>query len=141
MTAVAAVRPTVPASSPPERDPVPHLPVLVRRVVAAHPETAAVDLTAEGYGGRHLDGAPGWLTGEDPQDQGVELTMPNLPHLDLPDATPVAHRLRLDLLAGNVLRLRSGEPSSPVFDDDGTGLGIVTKPRLPGAVAAEVSEA
>lgn len=117
-------------------------PVLVRRVITAHAEGAAVDLAVEGYGGQHLDGAPGWLTGEDPHDQGVELTMPNLPDLDLPDATPVPHRLRLDLLAGNVLRLRSGAPTSPVFDDDGTGLGIVTNPRLPatGTGPVEVSE-
>ena len=80
------------------------------------------------YPGVRLDGAPGWLTGEDPADLGVELTMPNLPELDLPDPTPVAHRIRVDILGPDLLRIRSAPPGDPVFDDDGTRLGIVTDP-------------
>lgn len=119
---------------------MPAPPVLVRRVVATHLEASAVDLTLEGYGGRPARDAPGWLTGEDPRDQGVELTMPNLPHLALPDATPVPHRLRVDVLGGNVVRIRSGQPDAAVFDDDGTGLGIVTDPTPYPGTAVQVRE-
>jgi len=104
------------------------LPVLVRRVVASRREATALDLTLEGYGGRHVRDAPGWLTGEDPYDLGVELTMPNLPALELPDATAVPHRIRIDVLAEKVVRIRSGQPDAAVFADDGSGLGIVTNP-------------
>lgn len=114
--------------------------VLVRRVTEARTGPASVDLTAHGYGGVRLDGAPGWLTGEDPRDLGVELTMPNLPALDLPDATPVPHRLRVDVLGESLLRVRSAPPGSPVFDDDGTGLGIVTDPSPVPGVPVEATE-
>lgn len=116
------------------------LPILVRRVVAAQTELAAIDLTVDGFGGSRIDGAPGWLTGEDPRDLGVELKMPNLPELVLPDATPVPHRLRIDLLSDKVVRIRSGAPDNAVFSDDGTGLGIVTSPSLSGGVVAETVE-
>ena len=115
-------------------------PVLVRRVVATRLEASAVDLTLEGYRGRHMRDAPGWLTGEDPRDQGVELAMPNLPQLDLPDASPVPHRIRVDVLGDNLVRIRSGKPTSSVFDDDGTGLGIVTNPAPYSRPAVQVSE-
>ncbi len=112
------------------------LPLLVRRVLHCTREDAAVDLQVAAYGGLQLDGAPGWLTGEDPVDQGVELTMPNLPDLHLPDGTAVPHRFRVDVVAPGVVRVRSGAPDAAVFDDDGTGLGIVISPGsvVPGGV-------
>ena len=105
-----------------------HPPVLARRVTGVTTSSTSVDLAVDAYRGVHLEGAPGWLTGEDPRDLGVELTMPNLPHLDLPDATPHAHRLRVDVLGADLLRIRSAVPGHAVFSDDGTGLGIVTDP-------------
>lgn len=103
--------------------------LLVRRCTAVHIGAHGVDLDLEAFPGVHLDGAPGWLTGEDPGDLGVELTMPNLPQdLARPDPSPRAHRVRVDILSPDLLRIRSGAPRDAVFADDGTGLGIVTDP-------------
>ena len=107
-----------------------HQPLLVRRVLHSRTEPAALDLVAEAYPGWHLDGAPGWLTGEDPRSLGVELGLPNLPPLDQPDAVGVPHRVRIELLGPQVVRIRSGDPHDPVFDNDGTRFGIVTRPVL-----------
>lgn len=113
-------------------------PLLARRITAMHVDSTGVDLEMDAFPGVHLGDAPGWLTGEDPKDLGVELTMPNLPQdLQLPDATPHPHRVRLDLIAPDLLRIRSGGPQHHVFDDDGTGLGIVTDPTA-GSVTPEV---
>ena len=134
---------TISAAVPTQRASGRRLPSLARRVVDVAVEPAAVDLTVEAYGGRHLGGAPGWLTGEDPRDLGVELAMPNLPDLDLPDPTPVPHRVRVDVLAADVVRIRSGEPDATMFGDDGTGLGVVVRPTLgaPPEVAVTETEA
>ena len=112
--------------------------LLVRRARSVRVDARGVDLEMEAFSGVHLDGAPGWLTGEDPEAQGIELTMPNLPQdLEVPGAEPHDHRVRVDVLAPDLLRLRSGVPHDPVFDDDGTSLGIVTDPSG-GADAPEV---
>jgi len=111
-------------------------PLLARRVTGARADATGVDLELAAYPGVHLDGAPGWLTGEDPRALGVELTMPNLPQdLQLPDDTPQTHRLRVDALAPDLVRVRSGSPDHAVFSDDGTALGIVTDPTAGGARA------
>lgn len=116
------------------------LPLLARRVVDVASGADFLDLSVAAYPGVRLGGAPGWLTGEDPRDLGVELTMPNLPELELPDAAAAPHRLRVDLLGPDLLRIRSGPPAAGVFDDDGTGLGIVTDPRPgPGPTGATIS--
>ena len=115
-------------------------PVLVRRVVATRLESRAVDLTLDGYAGRPVRDVPGWLTGEDPNDQGIELTMPNLPDLDLPDATPIPHRLRVEVLGGNLIRIRSGEPDADIFHDDGTRLGIVSNPTPCSLADVQITE-
>src|SRR5699024_10148847 len=111
-------------------------PWLARRVTGARADATGVDLELAACPGVHLDGAPGWLTGEDPRALGVELTMPNLPQdLQLPDDTPQTHRLRVDALAPDLVRVRSGSPDHAVFSDDGTALGIVTDPTAGGARA------
>lgn len=108
-------------------------PLLARRITTVRTDAAGVDLEVDAYPGVHLGGAPGWLTGEDPADLGVELTMPNLPqNLQLPTSTPQPHRLRVDLIAPDLVRIRSGDPEHAVFADDGTGLGIVTDPAAGG---------
>ncbi len=110
-------------------------PLLARRLTTVRTDAAGVDLEVDAYSCVHLHGAPGWLTGEDPADLGVELTMPNLPQdLQLPGTAPHPHRLRVDLIAPDVVRIRSGSPEHAVFDDDGTGMGIVTDPTA-GATA------
>ena len=64
-------------------------PLLARRIIDSQIDPRGIDLEMDAFAGVHLGGAPGWLTGEDPKDLGVELTMPNLPQdLELPDAAP-----------------------------------------------------
>lgn len=140
MTSTLHLRPD-PSSTDPAKatQPAAGPALLVRRVLRCQVEPAAVDLAVEAYPGWHLDGAPGWLTGEDPRTLGVELTLPNLPPLDQPPPVGVPHRVRVDLLGPNLVRVRSGGPAAAVFDDDGTGLGIVTRPVLE-APTAEVAE-
>jgi len=107
--------------------------LLARRLTAVQVDPTGVDLDLDAFAGVHLGGAPGWLTGEDPADLGVELTMPNLPQdLALPDPAPHPHRVRIEAIAEDLLRIRSGVPQHPVFSDDGTGLGIVTDPAAAG---------
>lgn len=112
--------------------------VLARRVVEVSQVSAGVDAALDCYPGVEVGGLPGWLTGEPPADQGVELTMPNLPPLNLPAAEPQRRRLRLEVLDGDVLRVRFAPPEHPVFDDDGSGLGIVVEP--PAAAAGVTVE-
>ena len=109
------------------------LPVLVRRVSDVEVGPEYVELAVDGFAGVHLDGAPGWLTGEDPLALGVELSMPNLPDLHPPAASPHPHRVRIDVLGPQLLRIRSAPPADGVFGDDGCGLGIVTDPKPPTA--------
>ncbi len=111
----------------------PSNPLLIRRITAWHPDAHGVDLVLDAHPGVHLGGAPGWLTGEDPHDLGVETTMPNLPRdLQVPPPTAHAHRVRVDALAEDVIRIRSGAADHRTFSDDGTGLGIVTDPAAGG---------
>lgn len=109
-------------------------PLLARRIIDSQIDPRGIDLEMDAFAGVHLGGAPGWLTGEDPKDLGVELTMPNLPQdLELPDAAPHPHRVRVDVIAEDLIRIRSGAPGHRTFEDDGTGLGIVTDPLAGGA--------
>ncbi|BAK35169.1 hypothetical protein MLP_21550 [Microlunatus phosphovorus NM-1] len=87
------------------------LPVLVRRVSDVEVGPEYVELAVDGFAGVHLDGAPGWLTGEDPLALGVELSMPNLPDLHPPAASPHPHRVRIDVLGPQLLRIRSAPPA------------------------------
>ncbi|WP_246958071.1 TIM-barrel domain-containing protein [Brachybacterium sp. Marseille-Q7125] len=118
--------------------------LLARRITECKIDPSGLDLVVDAFAGVHLDGAPGWLTGEDPRDLGVELTMPNLPRdLQLPPATTHPHRVRVDVIAEDLIRIRSGAPDHWAFDDNGTGLGIVTDPLAggaDGAVAGRVDE-
>lgn len=83
---------------------------------------------------------PGWITGQGLLEQGVETTMPNLPHLELPasDATPF--EVRVTAVARDTVRVVIAPPGSRPLDDDGTWLGIVVDPAPAGdePVAAQV---
>lgn len=103
--------------------------LLVRRIIACETDANGIDANLQAVFGVHLGDAPGWLTGEDPHDQGIETTMPNLPrNLHVPSPPPLPHRLRVDVIAEDLIRIRSGTPENDVFASDGTGPGIVTDP-------------
>ncbi len=100
--------------------------VILRRVTAVRD---AFLLEVDALPAVAIDPMPGWITGEPLLDQGVETTMPNLPDLQLPDATPQSFALRVAAVAPDTLRLTVARPGEPVLDDDGTWLGIVTDPQ------------
>ena len=114
-------------------------PLLLRRVAGVRRDGEAVVLTVDALPGVQLGIMPGWLTGEAPEAQGVETTMPNLPELDLPPTDVTPYELRVAAPAPGVLRLTLAPAGAAVLDDDGTWLGIVTDPA-PEPVALDVNE-
>jgi len=74
-------------------------------------------------------GGHGYVTGEPPDDQGIELALPNLPDFDLPPLQTWEYELRLSWASPAALRLTIGPPGARALTDDGTWLGIVTEPR------------
>ena len=114
-------------------------PLLLRRVAGVRRDGEAVVLTVDALPGVQLGIMPGWLTGEAPEAQGVETTMPNLPELDLPPTDVTPYELRVAAPAPGVLRLTLAPAGAAVLGDDGTWLGIVTDPA-PEPVALDVTE-
>ncbi|MGI8882192.1 MAG: TIM-barrel domain-containing protein [Jatrophihabitans sp.] len=112
-----------------------------RHVTAVSAESSGALLEIAALTAVTIDPMPGWVTGEPLAEQGVETTMPNLPELALPDLTPTAFRLRVQVVAADTVRLVVAPAGHRVLDEDGTWLGIVTDPQ-PGDCRAtvEVSE-
>ncbi len=102
--------------------------VLLRKVTAIHHLDGVVRLDVTALPGARIDPMPGWITGEPLAEQGVETTMPNLPHLTLPDTTPAAFTVQLAAVAADTVRITIARPDDPVLADDGCWLGIVTDP-------------
>ena len=100
--------------------------LLLRRVTTVTRCPDGVQLLVDAYPGITIDPMPGWITGESLADQGVEITMPNLPALSLPDATSTGFALRLSVIAADTVRITVAAPDDPVLTGDGTWLGIVT---------------
>ncbi len=116
---------------------------LLRRVRGVHvaPDASSVLLDVDAIRGVQLGIMPGWLTGEPPEEQGVETGMPNLPSLDLPSTERTPYALRVTAPAPGTLRLTLAPSRSGVLEDDGTGLGIVTEAEpAPHALAVEDGE-
>ncbi|HYH33463.1 MAG TPA: TIM-barrel domain-containing protein [Pseudonocardia sp.] len=77
-----------------------------------------------------LPGTPGWLTGEPPADQGVEVTMPNLPReLSLPPVQAEPFEVSIALAGPRTARIVVARPDARVHREEPTWLGIVTDPR------------
>lgn len=87
-----------------------------------------------------LDPMPGWLTGETLADQGVEVTMPNLPSLQLPDLAPTRWRLRAVAHGPRTVRLLLAPEGHRVFAEEPSWLGIVTDDSSEPASATEDAE-
>ncbi len=112
---------------------------LVRRVTAVRRVPDGVAATLQAYAGVELGGLPGWLTGEPAADQGVEVTMPNLPDLELPPLDPVEFELAVRFVAPETVRLTVAPVGHRVLDNDGSWLGIVVDGN-PHDVAVSVDE-
>ncbi|KRE60959.1 TIM-barrel domain-containing protein [Nostocoides sp. Soil756] len=109
------------------------------RQVRTDPHGSSVTLDVDAIRGVQLGIMPGWLTGEPPEEQGVETGMPNLPHLDLPPTDVTPYALRVTSPAPATVRLTLAPSDSAALDDDGTGLGIVVDPD-PAPVPLRVEE-
>ena len=100
---------------------------ILRRVDAVSLERDHVDLTLLALPAVTLGGMPGWLTGESLEEQGVEVTMPNLPDLELPARDPVPWQLRVSAHGPRTARLVLAPSGHRIFDEAPSWLGIVTK--------------
>lgn len=113
---------------------------LLRRVdnVGIEEDRVVVDVTA--VRATTLGGMPGWLTGEPFDEQGVEVTMPNLPkEIDVPPLDPEAWRLTVSAHGPRTVRLTAAPLEHRLHEEHPSWLGIVTDDqRLP--VSVEESE-
>ncbi|WP_388007368.1 TIM-barrel domain-containing protein [Georgenia deserti] len=94
-------------------------------------EGDAVRLTVQALPAIELPGAPGWLTGEDPLDQGIEITMPNLPRdLTLPPVEPREVDVVITIAEHDAARLVVAPPGARVHREPASWLGIVTNDAI-----------
>ncbi|MFC7404677.1 TIM-barrel domain-containing protein [Georgenia alba] len=101
-------------------------PRVLRHVTGVVRDGDAVRITVQALPAVELPGTPGWLTGEDLIDQGVEVTMPNLPReLSLPPRTPEQVDLEISLAGPSTARIALGPPGARVHREAPTWLGIV----------------
>lgn len=103
--------------------------VLLRSVTGVTRTADSVRLDIDALPAVSIDPIPGWITGESLERQGIETTMPNLPHLDLPGTDAHPFVLRVSAPAPDIVRMTVAGPADPLLDDDGTWLGIVVDPE------------
>lgn len=102
---------------------------LVRELTDVKPAERGVSCALRAVAARSIAGLPGYLTGEPPDVQGIETTLPNLPSLETPSADDtVSLVLRVTAVAPDMVRLVLAPPVAGVLEDDGTRPGIVTDP-------------
>ena len=94
---------------------------LVRRVAGRRGPD--FDLTCVAYG--RLPGVPGLVTAESPEEQGVELNLPNLPAVGGAGAEERGAKLRITKVAEGVTRIRFWAEGGQCPSDDGRELGIL----------------
>lgn len=100
---------------------------ILRRVVDVRSTPTELILDIEALPAVQLPGTPGWLTGESLADQGVEVTMPNLPDLELPGVTAQLWRLSVSAYGARTARLLIAPATNRVFDEKAGWLGIVVQ--------------
>ena len=104
---------------------------ILRRARVAHIGDDAVDLDVDALPAIELAGTPGWLTGEPLLDQGVEVSMPNLPRdLPLPGVEVRPFRCRVEIVGPAAVRIVVAPAGARVFAEQPTWLGIVTEPTI-----------
>ena len=94
---------------------------LVRRVIAE----SGCDLDVACVAYESLPGVPGLVTAESPEDQGLELNLPNLPRLGALGSEEAMARLRLTTVAPGISRIRLQPPGARMPPDTGEALGIL----------------
>lgn len=100
--------------------------VILRRVTNVTATARSVSFDLDAYPAIQLPGTPGWLTGEALQEQGVEVTMPNLPDLQLPSVAPTQWRLQVSVHGPRTARIVAAPAANRIFDEVPGWLGIVT---------------
>jgi alpha-D-xyloside xylohydrolase len=104
--------------------------VALRHVTDVATRGDEVRIGVEALPAVQLPGTPGWLTGEPPRAQGVEVDMPNLPReLALPPVEPERFEVAVSLAGPRTARIVIARPGARVHREDPTWLGIVTDPR------------
>ncbi len=91
----------IPTQTEPESEPY-----LLKYVGSVTETDHGVDFLVTGMVAKSLPGTPGWLTGESPEKQGIETTMPNLPRdLQLPGLDQIEYRCRVVTLGPQTVRM------------------------------------
>ncbi|UPK77054.1 hypothetical protein MU582_10585 [Nocardioidaceae bacterium SCSIO 66511] len=113
---------------------------LVRELTDIKVDDRSASCTLRAVAAATVAGLPGYLTGEPPQVQGIETTLPNLPSLLTPSADDeVSLAIRVTVVAPDIVRLVVGPPDDDPVGGDGTGTGIVIDP-VPGPTDASVRD-
>ena len=113
---------------------------LVRELTDIKVDDRSASCTLRAVAAATVAGLPGYLTGEPPQVQGIETTLPNLPSLLTPSPEDeLSLAIRVTVVAPDIVRLVVGRPSVDPVGGDGTGPGIVTDP-VPGPADASVRD-
>jgi len=105
---------------------------LLREVTSVHREGDEVRLAIRAVRCRELEHTRGYVTGEPLLDQGVELTMPNLPRpsdMGLPPLDESSYIVRIAWATPNTVRITIAPEGAPVLTKTGDWLGIVTDPQ------------
>lgn len=107
---------------------------VLRRVTDVRREAHGVRLLVSALPAVELPGTPGWLTGEPMLDQGIEVSMPNLPRdLELPPVEADPFVVLVSLAGPRTARVVVARPDARVHREEATWLGIVTDPRTDAA--------
>lgn len=100
---------------------------ILRRVERWAPTGDGVWLSVVGLQAVELSGIPGWLTGEPPEEQGLETGMPNLPKdLHLPPVEQVELEVRVHVIGPDTVRLMVAPADHRMFHEAPTWPGILT---------------
>lgn len=76
-----------------------------------------------------LPHTPGWLTGESPEDQGIETGMPNLPQdLQLPAVEQIDFKARVRSLGPSTIRIQLAPAAHQMWHEPDCWPGIMTEP-------------
>lgn len=107
---------------------------MVRRVVGSD----GPDLLLQAVAYSSLPGIPGIVTAETPEEQGIQLDLPNLPDFAAGPVSYLGARCRVTAIGPDVARLRFWPESEAMPPDDGGGLGMLVD--QPGLCSTEPSD-
>lgn len=114
--------------------------IILRRLDAVRVRPDGFEADVVGLKAIALPHTPGWLTGESMLDQGIEVTMPNLPRdLGLPGLEESRFVLRVTVAGPDAVRVLVAPEGARVLAEEPGWLGIVTAPTT-GAASCTVEE-